>query len=687
MHEGIRPWERTGVRLAASLLLLSAVFVAAIGYSAYSQKRAEAVETLRKEALNLSRVMNYAAETTASLNALERFVLTVAANHQVRAVALVDGARNQVVASSRHAWRERPVAELRDTIVGPWLTRPLDDDSLTHWLPEARQAVAISRLWLTNPTTAVGQSLAGGRVVVVMDGSQPLAQASTSAAMQAAWTALGAAVFMAMAYLMVRTQFLTPLRRVYRALRAQHAGHTEQRAPEVGGAEMRLLARRANDFFDLHRRLERYRRRLEVYRRVFNDLPVAVFRARLHGETAELEANPAFRTSLGTRALGRTSRRALETLFADADERDRFMQALRDDGEVRAREVEMRTATGEEPRWIALTARLTRDDDTEVIDGIAEDITERKRALAALQAERTRLRDIANTIPGAVFEYRRMPDGSESLPYVSDGVARLFDLRADESPNDPATLTARIPADDLTALQSATRAANRPDNGEWHVEFRVETAQGVRWVLGHAVAASDPQPGRLFRGVLMDISRRKALEEQLKRAATHDALTGALNRAGFVPILEHAIEQARRYGHPLSLLLADIDHFKRINDHHGHELGDRVLERFAVVIRERLRASDLLVRWGGEEFIILLPQTDAGCARVVAEELRRNVATAEFPVAEHVTMSVGVADLREEDNVKSLIRRADAGTYNAKREGRNRVASADSADLPGHGLG
>jgi len=170
---------------------------------------------------------------------------------------------------------------------------------------------------------------------------------------------------------------------------------------------------------------------------------------------------------------------------------------------------------------------------------------------------------------------------------------------------------------------------------------------------------------------------RKRLEVELERQATTDALTGTDNRRSFGRRASMELSRSLRYGRPLSLLMLDLDHFKSINDRFGHPVGDEVLRTFAQACRETLRDADVFARMGGEEFAVLLVETQGDKAVTVAERLRRNVAKLEIPAlgeAVSVTVSVGVTTARETDDaLDTLLARADEALYEAKRQGRDRV--------------
>jgi two-component system cell cycle response regulator len=179
--------------------------------------------------------------------------------------------------------------------------------------------------------------------------------------------------------------------------------------------------------------------------------------------------------------------------------------------------------------------------------------------------------------------------------------------------------------------------------------------------------------------------RKKRYTERLRdnvqmsiEMAITDALTGLYNRRYMETHISSLVEQAASRGKPLTVLVLDIDYFKSINDTHGHDAGDEVLREFALRIRKSIRGIDLACRYGGEEFVVIMPETDLAVATVVAERLRRRIASEPFSVQEgartvEVTISVGIAALGGADNAASVIKRADQALYRAKREGRNRV--------------
>jgi diguanylate cyclase (GGDEF)-like protein len=177
-------------------------------------------------------------------------------------------------------------------------------------------------------------------------------------------------------------------------------------------------------------------------------------------------------------------------------------------------------------------------------------------------------------------------------------------------------------------------------------------------------------------------AQRHAAEatEELRRLATVDELTGLPNRRQFLARLEQELARSRRNGTPLCLATIDLDHFKRINDRHGHPAGDTVLRHIAAVIREKIRIEDSPARLGGEEFALLLPNTHPHQAHLVCDRLREAIASRLFELpgggAIRVTLSTGVAALEADENLEALMRRSDEALYDAKEHGRNQVCLA-----------
>lgn len=213
---------------------------------------------------------------------------------------------------------------------------------------------------------------------------------------------------------------------------------------------------------------------------------------------------------------------------------------------------------------------------------------------------------------------------------------------------------------ELSADGETTLLLYAPDAG-----FTGETRELATWLASQA-------------GVALENAR---LHDVVQRQAITDDLTGLVNRRRFIDALQGEVERAQRFGSPLTVVVADLDDFKRVNDDFGHPAGDDVLRSFARLVRSHLRDVDVPSRIGGEEFAILLPGTDSEGAVSVAERIRRSLSVVPVFLADERTVSVtssfGIAELAPEQSGDDLMRAADAALYRAKALGKNRVATED----------
>jgi diguanylate cyclase (GGDEF)-like protein len=207
-------------------------------------------------------------------------------------------------------------------------------------------------------------------------------------------------------------------------------------------------------------------------------------------------------------------------------------------------------------------------------------------------------------------------------------------------------------------------------------ELVIKSGQKIPYYFtGHRTIVGDQQ---YLIGIGTDITELRAIEQELTRQAKMDSLTGLANRRHFIELAQQELVRARRFETLLSALMLDLDEFKGINDTYGHQAGDDVLRKVGDTCRKTLREIDIVGRVGGEEFAILLPESDSKQATEVAERLRQEIANAVIPLAQdrkvNVTASIGLATLTgAETTVDNLLKQADEALYEAKRSGRNRV--------------
>ena len=170
-----------------------------------------------------------------------------------------------------------------------------------------------------------------------------------------------------------------------------------------------------------------------------------------------------------------------------------------------------------------------------------------------------------------------------------------------------------------------------------------------------------------------EIKKRKKFEDKLIKTATIDSLTGLFNRKHIDYMLEKEVEEAKRYSTPLSVIFCDIDHFKNVNDKFGHKTGDIVLSELANIMKQHIRKSDIIGRWGGEEFLIILPNTPLKEALTVAKKLQHEIRKYRFPKVGKITCSFGITEFKHTDSIYRLMIRVDQALYDAKRGGRDLI--------------
>jgi diguanylate cyclase (GGDEF)-like protein len=329
-------------------------------------------------------------------------------------------------------------------------------------------------------------------------------------------------------------------------------------------------------------------------------------------------------------------------------------------------------------RWVRVEERRTPDGETV---GFRTDITglkKRERVLADLavreQQARDRLFDAIEALPDGFVYY----DADDKLLLCNQRYREMYPQSA-ELMKEGASFEEVIRGGVANGQYPA--AIGREE--AW-IQKRLEihrNAEGPleqelpdgRWIRIVERRTSD---GGLV-GFRTDITELKRREFALELLATTDSLTGALNRRRFMEDGDKELRRARRYGAPVAVLLVDIDYFKRINDSHGHAIGDEVLRRLVAEMFETLREHDLICRYGGEEFAVLFPETDAAAGEVAAERLRVAIEQMQVPTEKGnvcPTVSIGGTQIDvHNDSLESALSRADSALYEAKEKGRNQV--------------
>lgn len=308
--------------------------------------------------------------------------------------------------------------------------------------------------------------------------------------------------------------------------------------------------------------------------------------------------------------------------------------------------------------------------------GIATDATERRRSRAALEERDRLLQKLTLRVPGIIFQLHRSADGHFSVPYASAALSDLYELEPAAVRMDAQGVFKYVHPEDYPRLRDGLQQSAQHQM-LLQTELRVVLPrQGQRWFRCEAMPEQAADGGVLWHGFLSDITPLKDTEQELRQLSETDGLTGVFNRRYFQEPLDLAIAQAGRRDAGLALLMIDIDHFKLINDKHGHAAGDRVLQVCCERLGGRLRSSDLLCRLGGEEFAVLCTQTNLSQVAVLAEALRALLSDEPIEGVGRVSASFGVAEWHPGETADELLIRADAALYAAKRAGRDKVRLA-----------
>lgn len=299
----------------------------------------------------------------------------------------------------------------------------------------------------------------------------------------------------------------------------------------------------------------------------------------------------------------------------------------------------------------------------------------------ALRKRERQLSILMDNLPG--MAYRCRFDPYWTMLFVSQGCERLTGYLPEELVNNRSVPFADLIASDDINETLIADVQDALEKGEpFSLEYPLIRKDGGEiWVWERGRGVEDDDGELVLEGIVLDISDRKALEDELEELAIRDPLTGLFNRRETTRLLDEEVKRAKRYARSMAVLWIDFDHFKEINDTHGHAAGDRVLISTSQLLSESVRSVDIVGRFGGEEFVIILPEMDVPEAQETAERLRQKVGGTRILLdngdSVGLTISVGVAVYPEHGiNPERLCAAADKAMYTAKTEGRNRVVMA-----------
>ncbi len=401
------------------------------------------------------------------------------------------------------------------------------------------------------------------------------------------------------------------------------------------------------------------------YHQLLEHLPVGVYRTTRNGRI--IDANPALAAMLGVKRAEDLKRVRVDQLYVHPEDRRNHLEHL-EAARPAFWEFELKTLDGRHI-WVQDFPRAVPDGQGAVLhyDGILVDVTDRKQAVMALNRSEQDYRSLFENAHDAILIF------SLSREIILDANPRACELYGYHRQELVGMLLSQLSAD-------KGRGNRRPRRiRQLRVLRNFETTHlrkdGTEMVLEINSALMEYKGHPAILAIGRDITERKRMEETIRRLAFHDYLTGLPNRLLLSDRLRHALEHSRRRNQALALLFLDLDHFKEINDRHGHNCGDRLLRSVADRLQRLLRRSDTVARMGGDEFVILLsdirrPEDALSTAGKIREELRLPFAVDGLQL--QISGSIGVAIYPQDgEDGETLLRKADRAMYQVKERSRN----------------
>ena len=331
-------------------------------------------------------------------------------------------------------------------------------------------------------------------------------------------------------------------------------------------------------------------------------------------------------------------------------------------------------------KWVSSRGKVTERDELGHalrMTGTTTDVSDIHALANSLQQSINLITNLTNAIPGMAYHYSVALDGTAAYCYVSNGINDMYELTPSQVTANSALIDARLHPDDLAEWHSSLQACTASLQ-PWHHDYRVILPhQGLCWRSVHANPSRQSDGSTQWHGLITDITERKRLDIELQEFATTDFLTRLPNRRHFMTRIQEELARIHRGQTSSAVLMCDLDHFKTINDTHGHAAGDLVLRHFASVLQEQLRKNDTAGRIGGEEFAVVLSGATLVSATLFAERIRQRMVSQTLTVAGQplaVTVSIGIAVMLASDaHVDAVLSRSDSALYRAKEAGRNRI--------------
>ncbi|MBZ4672593.1 MAG: response regulator receiver modulated diguanylate cyclase with sensor [Deferribacteraceae bacterium] len=376
--------------------------------------------------------------------------------------------------------------------------------------------------------------------------------------------------------------------------------------------------------------------------------------------------------------LPKETKVSLELFFEriHPDDREFVAHAWRNALEGKVYDIEHRIIVGNTIKWINEKAEIVRNDNNEPIEaiGTARDITSEKRLIDEIKKENRLIELLFDLLPGFLW----LIDKDMIIRKQNKNAAERFGSKLGEKCYESifcgqfiSKQQRYILPNDLSFTDIKCDFCLASGSLEQKTEFsiEIEDSHNGKFYKAWWIPINEVE----FIHYMIDITEQKESEDYFREMSMKDYLTKVYNRRYFSERFESELELAKRANRTFSLVIFDIDHFKQVNDTYGHNVGDTVLKRISELVKNRLRKVDVFARWGGEEFIILLPETKLNSAINLAENLRKMIEEAQILDDRKVTVSFGVTEYKNGDTVDSVVKRADDMLYKAKSSGRNRV--------------
>lgn len=393
------------------------------------------------------------------------------------------------------------------------------------------------------------------------------------------------------------------------------------------------------------------------YRNLVDNSQIGIFSSKLTGEI--LYVNDYLTNMLRYESKEELYEQKAITKYKNPEQRAILLHELTENRYVEGMELEVLTKDNKE-KIIVISAHIEGD----ILSGVILDITESKKAIE----EVTKLSKAIEQTDDIIT----ITDRTGMLTFINDSYLKHTGYTYEESIGQPSSMVKSgkhnkafykgMWSQILSGETFRSVIINRKKDGELYYEEKTITP--IKNDAGYITS---------FVSTGKDITTRIEMQQDLERLATTDQLTGIYNRHKFEELFQHEIDRSRRYKKELSLIMLDIDYFKNVNDTYGHDAGDMVLKNVVNIVKTSIRNTDIFARWGGEEFLILCPETDMDAAEMIAQKLRRNIEVFDFDKVGKITSSFGVTLYNEEDDQDTFTKRVDEALYEAKDGGRNRV--------------